>query len=224
MTQNSLDTEVTEASTNNAQEGKAVTKTYTQEEFDRHMAGLKQSMAKKYEKTYGEIDVEEYKTLKQKADEAKQAEALRRGEFDKVMQELAAKKDSEIQKRDRVISEYKINTPLVSAAAQLKSVNPDQVRMLLQPNVRLNADGEVEIVDAKGTTRYNDKGVAFTVEDLVKEFLTANPHFVSPTPATTNTQSSLSANGPGQIDLNSLDMSNPAHRKIYAEAKAKAKG
>jgi hypothetical protein len=140
------------------------------------------------------------------------------------MQELAAKKDSEISKRDQIIKEYKINTPLVSAAAQLKSVNPDQVRALLQPNVRLNADGEVEIVDAKGTVRYNDKGVAFTVEDLVKEFLTVNPHFASPTPATTNTQSSFNAVGNGAIDLSKLDMSNPQHRKIYAEAKAKAKG
>jgi hypothetical protein len=222
MSNDTLEQEVTE--TSNTQDNGKAGKTYTQEEFDRHMAGLKQSIAKKYEKTYAEVDVEEYKTLKQKADEAKQAEALKRGEFDKIMQELAAKKDSEISKRDQIIKEYKINTPLVSAAAQLKSVNPDQVRALLQPNVRLNADGEVEIVDAKGTVRYNDKGVAFTVEDLVKEFLTVNPHFASPTPATTNSQSSFNAVGNGAIDLSKLDMSNPQHRKIYAEAKAKAKG
>jgi hypothetical protein len=223
VSDNTLEHEVTETSTTTTQDGKAG-KTYTQEEFDRHMSGLKQSLAKKFEKTYGDIDIDEYKTLKQKADEAKQAESLRRGEFDKVMQELAAKKDGEIQKRDQIIKEYKINTPLVSTAAQLKCVNPDQVRALLQPNVRLNADGEVEIVDAKGTVRYSDKGVAFTVEDLVKEFLTTNPHFAPPTPATTNSQSSFTASGNGAIDLSKLDMSNPSHRKIYAEAKAKAKG
>ena len=54
------------------------------------------------------------------------------------------------------------------------------------------------------------------VDDLVKEFLDTNPHFVNPTPSTANTQSSV-MNETKNVDVSKLDMSNPEHRKIYAE-------
>jgi hypothetical protein len=56
------------------------------------------------------------------------------------------------------------------------------------------------------------------VEDLVREFLDSNPHFVSAAPATTNTQSSVAGAGnSNKIDVTKLDMKNPEHRKIYAQ-------
>jgi hypothetical protein len=186
------------------------------------MAGLKNSLTKKYEKQFSELgDIEELKKLKQDAEKKRQEEQLKRGEFEKTLQELAAKKDSEIQKRDSIIKEYKINTPLLNSAAKLRSVNPEQVKSLLSNQVRLNEDGDVEVVGQDGTVRYNDDGKPVTVEQLVDGFLKENPHFVQPTPSTTNTRSSVSGNTSTKIDVSKLDMTNPNHRKQYAEAKAK---
>jgi hypothetical protein len=222
MSDQSLETntEVTDTSTESQAQA---TKTYTQEEFDRHMAGLKASISKKYEKTLAELgDIEELRALKQQSEAKKLEDAKKRGEFEKVLQELAAKKDAEIQKRDSVIKEYKVNTPLLAAAANYRAVNAEQVKALLSNNVRLNADGEVEVIDVKGAIRYTDSGEPFTVDALVKEFLEQNPHFVMPTPSTTNTKSSHNAKVES-VDFSKLDMKNPEHRKLYAEAKAKAK-
>lgn len=210
--------DVTDTSTNSQVEDQHTTaKTYTQEEFDNHMARMKASIAKKYEKTLAELgDIDELRTLKQQAEQRKQEESVKRGEFEKVLQEMAAKKDAEIQKRDAIIREYTVDVPLVSAAAQYKAVNADQVKALLKPNVRLNQDGEVEIVDKEGKVRYNDSGQPFKVEDLVKEFLDTNPHFKQATPATTNSKSNIGLSKE-KLDISKLDMSNPDHRKMYAE-------
>jgi ligand-binding sensor domain-containing protein len=102
-------------------------------------------------------------------------------------------------------------------------VNADQVKALVANNVRLNADGEVEVVDQKGAVRYNDRGESLGVEDLVREFLDSNPHFVSSTPATTHTRSNVTNNSVGDIDISKLDMRLVEHRKIYANLKSQKK-
>jgi hypothetical protein len=200
------------------------TKTYTQEEVDNMMARMKGSLQKKLLKPYEELgDPEELRNLKAEAEKRAVEGQIKRGEFEKTLQELAAKKDAEIQKRDSVIKEYKVNTPLLSAAAQYRAVNAEQVKALLSQNVRLNGEGEVEVVDATGSVRYNDAGEALGVNDLVREFLDSNPHFVQATPSTTNTKSSHANSASNGIDISKLDMKNPDHRKIYAEARAKGK-
>ena len=197
------------------------TKTYTQKEVDDMMARMKGSLQKKLLKPYEDLgDPENLRQLKIEAEKRQTEQQIKRGEFEKTLQELAAKKDAEIQKRDSIIKEYKVNSPLLSAAAKFRSVNPEQVKSLLISNVRLNDDGEVEVVDTKGSVRYNDAGAPYQVEDLVREFLDSNPHFVQPTPSTTNTKSSHSLGSSG-VDLSKLDLKNPEHRKIYAEAKKK---
>lgn len=199
-------------------------KTYSQSEVDNMMARMRGSLEKKLLKPYEDLgDPTELRTMKQQAEAKAQADAIKRGEFEKTLQELAAKKDAEIQKRDSVIKEYKVNTPLLSAAAQYRAVNAEQVKALLSHNVRLNAEGDVEVVDNTGAVRYNDKGAAIGVNDLVKEFLDANPHFVSATPTTTNTKSAHTNTISPGVDISKLDMKNPEHRKLYATAQAKAK-
>ena len=219
VTENATDAD-TQAVANQAQE----VKSYTQEEVDNMMARMKGSLQKKLLKPYEDLgDPDELRNMKTQAEQLKQEEALKRGEFESVLKELASKKDAEIQKRDSVIKEYKVNTPLLSAASKYRSVNPEQVKALLASNVRLNEDGEVEVVDAKGAVRYSDSGSALGVDDLVREFLDLNPHFVQPTAATANTKSSHGNTVTDGFDISKLDMSNPAHRKLYAEARAKGK-
>lgn len=218
LNETTANTEATDASTETSQEHKAA-KTYTQEEFDSHLAGLKHSLTKKFEKQFSELgDLDELRALKQQAEQKRVEEATKRGEFEKVLQDLAAKKDAEIQRRDAVIREYKVDTPLVSAAAKFRSVNPEQVKALLKSNVRLNSDGDVEVLDTNGQVRYNDAGQAYQVEDFVKEWLDQNPHFVQPTPSTSNSKSNVSGNTANtKIDISKLDMSNPQHRELYKQ-------
>jgi hypothetical protein len=217
MSENTLVNEDTGASENNQAE-----KTYTQKDVDDMMARMKTSLQKKLLKPYEDLgDPEELRQLREQAQKAQQEQMMKRGEFEKILQESLAKKDAEIQKRESIIKEYKIDVPLVNAAAKLRAVNVEQVKSLLKQNIRLNNEGEVEVVDVKGTVRYTDSGRALSVDDLVKEFLDSNPHFLQPTAATTNTKSNIAASSSGKVDVASLDMKNPAHRKMYAEAKAK---
>jgi len=197
-------------------------RTYTQKDFDDAMARMKTSLTKKLLKPYEDLgDPNELRQLREAAEKQQQELQMKRGEFDKILQESLSKKDLEIQKRDQIIQEYKIEVPLTNAAAQFKAVNAEQVKALLKNNIRLNEDGDVEVVDVKGTKRYNDKGEPLGVQELVKEFLDSNPHFVQPTLATTNTKSNIASMSSGKVDLSALDMKNPQHRKLYAEAKAK---
>ena len=198
------------------------TKTYTQEEFDRHMAGLKNSLAKKYEKQYADLgDPEELRRIKSEAEKRKTEEQLKRGEFEKTLQEIVSKKDAQINNLSQTIKEYKVNTPILDAAARYKSVNPDQVKALLANQVQLSEDGDVVVVDSKGSIRYTDAGTPVAVDDLVKEFLTTNPHFVAPGASTANTKTNTGVNSQVEFDISKLDMSRPADREKFKEAKAK---
>jgi len=113
-----------------------------------------------------------------------------------------------------------VNTPLLNSAAKYRSVNPEQVKSLLATQVKLNDEGEVDVLGKDGSIVYKDDGTKMNVDDLVKTFLTDNPHFVSPAPSTTNTKSSHTVNS-SKVEFSKLDMSNPEHRKLYAEAKEK---
>ena len=219
MSEQSLATEIEVTDTTAESESQAqAPKTYTQEEFDRHMAGLKSSLQKKYDKVFNELgDIDELRSLKQQSETKKLEEAKKRGEFEKVLQEMAAKKDQEIQKRDAIIKEYKVNSPLLSAAAKYRAVAPEQVKSLLATNVRLNDQGDVEVVGEDGSVRYADNGAPLAVDDLVREFLDSNPHFVTASPATTNAKSSIQGTVQGKLDITKLDMTNPEHRTLYKE-------
>jgi hypothetical protein len=196
------------------------TKTYSQQEVDNMMARMKGSLEKKLLKPYADLgDPEELRSLRIEAEKRAQEQQIKRGEFEKTLQELAAKKDSEIQKRDSIIQEYKVNVPILSAAAKHNAVNAEQVKALLSNQVRMNNDGDVEVVDGKGSVRYNDKGEPIGVDDLVREFLDSNPHFKIASPSTTNTKSSHATNVTNNIDISKLDMKNPEHRKLYAQSR-----
>ena len=219
MSDNTLEKNMaTDATSDSAEYQAPATKTYTQEEVDNMMARMRGSLEKKLLKPYADLgDPEELRSIKSEWEKKQQAEQIKRGEFEKTLQELAAKKDAEIQRRDAIIKEYKVNPPLLSAAAKNRAVAPEQVKALLVNNVRLNDQGEVEVVGSDGAVRYKDNGQAYEVEDLVNEFLTQNPHFVSASPATTNAKSSIQPGANTKIDPTKLDMTKPEHRALYKE-------
>lgn len=203
-------------------ENQAGAKTYTQEEFDRHMAGLRKSIEAGFRKQIAELgDLEELKQIRQQAEQLKTEAAVKRGDVENLLKDLAAKKDAEIQAKNRIIEEYTVNTPLLNAAAQYRAVNPQQVVKLLREHVRLGDEGRAEVIDERGMVRYDATGTQMKPEDFVKEWLDQNPHFVSAAPATTQTKSSNSASTVEDFDLSKLDLSRPDHREIYRKARNK---
>ena len=214
MSENTLASDDTGSSENTNQ---AIEKTYSQKEVDDMMARTKSAVQKKITSKYEDLgDPDELRQLKSDYEQRKLEEQKKRGEFDEIIKSLAAKKDEEIRKRDEIIKSYTVDLPLVNAAAQYGSVNPKQVQALLKSNLRLSDSGEVEVLDDKGTVRYSDKGQPFRVEELVKEFLDANPHFKSAGPSTTQSKSNVSQSRE-KVDISKLDMRNPSDRAIYKE-------
>lgn len=208
----------TDANSVNTENQAQATKTYSQEEVDNMMARMRGSLEKKLLKPYQDLgDPEELRTIKTEWEKRQQEQQIKRGEFEKTLSEKAAKWEAEIQKRDQIIKEYKVNTPLLSAAAKYRAVAPEQVKALLSNNVRLNDHGDVEVVGDDGAVRYADNGQPIGVEDFVRTWLEQNPHFVAAAPSTTNTKTNISSSGSGKLDISKLDMKNPADRELYRE-------
>jgi hypothetical protein len=217
------ETSATEGTDTSQNEIQATVKTFTQDEVNAILAKTKSQLEKKYSSKYEELgDPEQLREIVATHQKSQQEQALKRGEFDRIIQELAAKKDAEIQKRDRVIESFKVETPIVDAAARYRAVNPEQVKALIRNQVRLSQDGEVEVLDEKGSVRYDDSGKPVSVDSFVQSWLQSNPHFVSAAPATTNTRSNVTGNTTSKVDMAKLDMKNPEHRKIYADYRKKS--
>lgn len=205
-----------------ASEEQATEKFYTQKELDDAMAKTRTAIERKVSKQYADLgSPEELRALKEQFDNNRYEEQKGKGDFENILKEMAQKKDAEIAKRDSIIAQYRVESPLVETAAKYRAVAPDQVKALLRNQIKLTQDGDVEIVDGNGTARYKDNGEPWGVEDLVKNFLDANPHFVAAGPTTTQSSSSTGSRGASQIDITKLDMSKPADRKVYADWKSK---
>lgn len=190
-------------------------RTFTQTELDAIITKRLSSVEKKY----NGVNLDEYQQLKQMKEQRDQEEAIKRQDFDKVLTQVKTASEQKISALTRELETIKIDGSLISEASSRRAVAPDKVAALLRNNIKLTSEGSVEIVDSKGQVRYNaDKAQPLTVGELVDEFLKENPFFVSAAPAGTGTRSGA-GNGAGipKIDISSLDMKNPEHRKIYAE-------
>lgn len=195
-------------------------RTFTQSELD----AIITKRLSQVEKKYAGIDLNEYQQLKQIREQQEQEAALKRQDFDKVLTQVKTASEQKISALTRELETIKIDGSLISEASSRRAVAPDKVAQLLRSNIKLTAEGAVEIVDSKGQIRYNaDKAQPLTVGELVDEFLKENPFFVSAAPAGTGTRTGTgNSAGVPKIDISSLDMKNPEHRKIYAEYRKSA--
>ena len=85
----------------------------------------------------------------------------------------------------------------------------------------MNEQGEAEVLDETGTPAYSDNGSQMQVKDLVKDFLTKNPHFAAPSAPGTGSQSKVGGDVAPELDVTKLDMSSPADRAKYKEWRKK---
>ena len=161
-----------------------------------------------------EVAINAVKTQKQ----AEEAQKIQKGEFEEILKTRTQEFNKEKENLENQLRDIKINKSLLSSASRNKAINPDQVVELLKTNIQLNESGNVEILDKNGVTRYNKAGELLTTDELVQEFLTQNPHFVSATPSGSGSVSNVDRqelNKP--LNLSELNMNNPEDRKKYAE-------
>ena len=115
------------------------------------------------------------------------------------------------------IKKEKIDNSVLSVASKNQAINPGQVVALLKDGIKLNDDGRVEILDNNNNIRYNEKGNLFTIEERVKEFLDANPHFRQGSKSGSGSQSAIEGKTVKPFNIQELDMSKPEDRAKYAE-------
>ena len=199
-------------------------KSFSQEQLDKIVEDRLRKQRSALERKYAGVDVSKYNELIE-AEETKQLEARKaKGEFEAILKETVTKKDNELNAIKQELHKVKVDGAVINAASQFKAINPEQVTRLLSDQVRLGDTGEAEGIDpSTGQVRYNDKGEPLEISELVEDFMKSNPHFASATPGGTDTRSNITSNTVDKIDLASLDMANPEHRKIYSEAKMKGK-
>ena len=156
-----------------------VAKTFTQEELDKIVADRVRREKRKHEKSLDGVNIDEAKELLKAKQDAEIKRQQDRGEFDAIMKNTVEKKDAEIANLEAEVYTFKVDSALMSAATKHNAVSPDQVTALLKNRVRLSDDRVAEVIgEGSEAPRYNDKGELLTVDELVQEFLTANPHFV----------------------------------------------
>tara|TARA_Y100000004_G_scaffold181700_1_gene227686 strand:+ start:1633 stop:2346 length:714 start_codon:yes stop_codon:yes gene_type:complete len=173
----------------------------------------------KTEKMYGGIDPDEAKALKKQADDLKLKEQKEKGEFELILKEQAEKSNAEISNLKKEIEKIKIDGELINSASKNKAINPNQVSDLIRPNLRLDDNGRVEVLDENKKTRYNKNGDPLSIDEAVNEFITQNPHFQAATPSGSGSVGNVGKENPKPFKLGDLDMTNPEDRKRYAEYK-----
>lgn len=199
---------------------------FTQEDIDRIVKERLDRERKKFQKQFEGIDINKYRELTAKEEQTRLEQEKARGNFEKVLQETVSKKDATIQQLQQQLHSIKVDGSLLNAASTFKAVNPQQVVRLLKDQVRLGETGEVEILGDDGSARYNDKGKLMSVDELVNEFLTSNPHFVGAGPSGSGAVGAVAkATGRelGNVDVSKLDMANPKDRAIYKELMSKSR-
>ena len=186
---------------------------FTQEQLDNIIKQRLEAEKRKHDKQLEEIKRQDEEALKEK--EIKEAKS--KAELEKLMQERIAEKNTEILKYKNEIKKERIDNSVLSVASKMNAINPQQVVDLLKRDIKLNDDNRIEILDNNSNIRYNEKGELLTIEQRVKEFLDANPHFSQGSKSGTGSQSSIEGKTVKPFNIQDLDMSKPEDRLKYAE-------
>ena len=192
---------------------KAKEMTFTQAQLDNIIKSRLDAEQKKHQRMLDDAKKKEEDAAKEKLVK----EAKSKAELEKLMQQRIAEKDTEILKYKNEIKKEKIDNSVLSVASKNQAINPGQVVALLKDGIKLNDDGRVEILDNNNNIRYNEKGNLLSIEERVKEFLDANPHFRQGSKSGSGSQSAIEGKTVKPFNIQDLDMSKPEDRAKYAE-------
>ena len=187
--------------------------TFTQQQLDNIIKQRLEAEKAKHQRILDEQKKADENALKEKQVQ----EAKTKADLEKLMQERLAEKDKEINTFKSEIKKERVDNTILSVASKNKAISPSQIVSLLKDQVRLTDDNRVEVLDNNGNIRYNSKGELFSVEEQVKEFIDANPHFRQGSLSGAGSQSSIEGQTVKPFNIQDLDMGNPEDRKKYAE-------
>ena len=187
--------------------------TFNQEDVDRIVKQRLEAEKSKHQRMLDEAKKQEEEILKEKEIQ----EAKTKADLENLMKEGIAEKDTEILNYKQAIKKERIDNQILSVASRNKAISPSQVVSLLKDEVRLTDDNRVEILDNNKNIRYNSKGELLTIEEKVKEFLDANPHFSQGSLAGSGSQQSIGGKTVKPFNIQDLDMSKSEDRAKYAE-------
>lgn len=167
-------------------------------------------------KTGGSADErDELERLRKAEKDRAEAEALKKGEFERVTTSLKdehAKKEQGWQKeRSDLVGEIRKDRcegAIIAAAAEFNAYSPAQVAKLLSDRVDLDEARQVTVLGEDGKPVYK-AGALLSVKELVKTFLDGNPHLVKATQTQggSGSKGGASTTGTGagpQTDLDTL--------------------
>ena len=192
---------------------KAEQQTFTQDQLDNIIKSRLEAEKTKHQRQLDEQKKKDDELLKEK----QLQDAKTKAEIEKLMKERIAEKDQEIINMKDMIKKEKIDNSVMSVASKMHAINPKQVVELMKSNIKLSDDNRIEVLDKHNNIRYNDKGELLTIEESVKEFLDATPHFSQGSKSGTGSQSSIEGKTVKPFNIQDLDMSKPEDRAKYAE-------
>lgn len=211
--------ESTADSTEGQNTEQATEKTFTQAEVNDIVSKRVAQMKAKY----SEVDVDEYKQLRSLKEQVEEEQLIKKQDFETLIKKQKEKAEAEINTLRGELQKIKVDGALINAASKAKAVAPEQVAKLLKDSVKLEANGNVVVLDSDGNPRYNDDAEPYTVDALVDEFLSTNQFFRAAGPAGTGSASNVGEPKSNEFDLSSLDMTKAEHREIYKKMRAEGK-
>ena len=199
-------------------EEKPKERTFTQEELNEIVERRLHKERQTINKKIGVDDLDSAISIVKAQKETEEKQKIQKGEFEEILKNKTQEWNKEKTNLETQLKDIKINKSLLSSASKNRAINPDQVVELLNKNIKLNESGNVEILDKNGLARYNSNGELLTTDELVQEFLTQNPHFVSATPSGSGSVSNVDR---GELNssfkIEDLDMNNAKDREKYAK-------
>ena len=186
---------------------------FNQEDVDRIVKQRLEAEKQKHQRMLDEQKKKEDEALKEKQIQ----EAKTKADLENLMKQRIAEKDKELADWKSKVKTINVDNSIMAHASKNNAIAPDQVVSLLKHEVNYNDDGRVEILDSNKNIRYNSKGELFSLEDRVKEFLDANPHFRKGSLSGSGSLNSIEGKAVKPFNISDLDMSNPEDRKRYAE-------
>ena len=192
---------------------KAPEQTFTQAQLDKIIKSRLEAEKTKHQRQLDEQKKKDDELLKEKQIQ----DAKTKAEIEKLMKDRIAEKDQELLNMKSMIKKEKIDNSVMSVASKKNAVNPQQIVELMKSNIKLSDDNRIEVLDKHNNIRYNDKGELLTIEESVKEFLDANPHFSKGSLSGVGSQSSVEGKTVKPVKIQDLDMSKSEDRAKYAE-------
>ena len=205
--------DVQEAEVKQTQTDEKPTPTFNQEDVDRIVKQRLEAEKSKHQRMLDEAKKQEEEIAKEKQIQ----EAKTKADLENLMKQRIAEKDKELADWKSKVKTINVDNSILALASKNNAIAPDQVVSLLKSEVNYNDDGRVEILDNNKNIRYNSKGELLTIEDRVKEFLDANPHFRKGSLSGSGSLNSVEGKAVKPFNISDLDMSKAEDRKKYAE-------